>query len=98
MNGQGGGRLEPLASRKLVCREACSEGSETAKLGTEEHELNKRLSDWMSKHIIAKSKTAMRTVEAVDSAAIEGKKMPLPGEVSMRIYFWNGEVSRSHSR
>ena len=34
---------EALASRKLVCRETCSEESETAKLGSNEQELNKRL-------------------------------------------------------
>jgi len=34
---------ETLASRKLVCCEAWSEGSETAKPGSNEQELNKRL-------------------------------------------------------
>ena len=95
----------------MVSREGCTEGSETTKLGTDEQnlakrfhagrrpsKLNKRLLDWMSKHIIAMSKTAMRIVKTVDSAAIEGKKMPLPGEVYIRIDSWNGEVSRSHSR
>ena len=31
---------EALASRKLVCRETCSEESETAKLGSNEQELD----------------------------------------------------------
>ena len=33
---------EALASRKVVCREACTEESRTAKICTEEHELHKR--------------------------------------------------------
>ena len=33
----------------------------------------------------------------VDAAGISGKRMHLPGEVSTRIYSFNGEVSRSHS-
>jgi len=39
--GQGLG-LEPLASRKVVYREISTEGSDPAKLGTEEHEPHKR--------------------------------------------------------
>jgi hypothetical protein len=35
--------LSRLARRKLVCREACSEESESAKVCTESHEAHKRL-------------------------------------------------------
>jgi hypothetical protein len=34
---------EALASGKLVCREVCSEGSQTAKSGTDEQERYRRL-------------------------------------------------------
>ena len=35
-----GERPEALASRKVVCREACTEGSETANPGSNEQELD----------------------------------------------------------
>ena len=35
--------------------------------------------------------------ETVDLAGIEGKKMPLPGEVCITTSWYNGEVSRGHS-
>ena len=37
-----GVRPEALASRKVVSREGCTEGSETAKPGTDEQEVHKR--------------------------------------------------------
>ena len=33
----------------------------------------------------------------VDTAGIEGKKMPLPGEVFITTSWYNREVSRGHS-
>jgi len=37
------------------CCEALTEGSETAKVGTDEQEVHMRLLDWISRHITAKS-------------------------------------------
>ena len=51
----------------------------------------------MSKHIFAKSKHCKVSVLLVDTAGIEGKKMQLPGEVSIATSWHIGEVSRSHS-
>ena len=67
----------------MVYREVYTEGSGTAKPGTDVQELHKRLSGRMSRHITAKSKI-LETVmtEVVDAAGIGGKKMFLPGEVS----------------
>ena len=49
---------EALASRKVVFREECTEGSETAKSGTDEQELHMRLSNLrVSKHIITMPQT-----------------------------------------
>ncbi len=33
----------------------------------------------------------------VDASRFDGKRVFLPGEISMRIDSWNGEVSRGHS-
>jgi hypothetical protein len=51
----------------------------------------------MSKHIFAKSKRCKASVLLVDTAGIEGKKMQLPGEVSVATRWYNREVSRGHS-
>ncbi|MBK7129945.1 MAG: hypothetical protein IPH66_11345 [Crocinitomicaceae bacterium] len=40
----------------MVESDLSTEGSEPAKVGTEEHEVHKRLIKWMSKHTIVKSK------------------------------------------
>jgi len=42
-----GWRLETLASRKVVWGDPCTEVSETAKVGTDEQEPDKRLLGWM---------------------------------------------------
>ena len=72
---------EALASRKVVCREAGTEGSETAKVGTDEQESDKRQgrSDKVSHHIDVQ--TQKRSICHVDPAAIDRRNMLLPGEV-----------------
>jgi hypothetical protein len=79
---------EALASRKLVCREAWSEGSETANPGSNEQELNKRLvkPDEVAHHTDVQR---WETIERLGSrfSGYWGKppwrgNMLLPGEVS----------------
>ena len=87
---------EALASRKVVCREAYTEGSETAKSGTDEQKRNMR-------HICtgkqAQLCNAQRTQKDkyVDSAGIGEREKLLPGEVSVHFRNANGEISRGHS-
>jgi len=50
----------------------------------------------VSKHIIVTPNEYQKS-NYVDTAVIEGKKMPLPGEIS-KVTSWHiGEVSRGHS-
>ena len=74
---------EPLASRKVVKRELRTEGSETAKVGTNEQEPDKRLykSDKVAHHTDVQ--TSNRSIYAVDPVGIDRKRMLLPGEVSI---------------
>jgi len=64
----------------VVCREACTEGSETAKFGTDEQKRHKR-------HICLGEQPQlcealrMQKNKYVDVAGIEGRKKLLPGEV-----------------
>ena len=70
--------MEVLASRKVVYREVCTEGSGTAKSGTDEQERHMRLlnEDKQPHHC-----NVHKYHLVVDAAAIGGRKMLLPGEV-----------------
>ena len=87
--------MEVLVSRKVVYREVYIEGSGTTKFGTDEQERHMRLlnEDKQTQHCNV-HKYHLR----VDVAVIEGRKMFLPGEVSVTTSWYNREVSRSHSR
>ena len=96
---------EALASRKVVYREVCTEGSETANPGSNEQELNKRLvkADEAAHH------TDVQRIQQVLSSRFSGywgKECALtPHQVRGRL--WGGlgidsfsmcqEVSRSQS-
>jgi len=69
-----------LASRKLVAGDSSSEGSGTAKSGTDEQERHMRLcnEDKQTHHCNVHLNNHYR----VDAAGIGGRKMLLPGEVS----------------
>ena len=60
------------------------QGSETAKVGTDEQKLDKRhdKSDEISHHINVQIPKLRESICHVDSAAIDRRKMLLPGEVS----------------
>ena len=71
---------EALASGKLVSREGCSKGSQTAKSGTDEQKRHMRLrnEDKQAHHC----NVHINSYYIVDAAAIGGRKQLLPGEVS----------------
>jgi hypothetical protein len=72
---------EALASGKLVYREVCSEGSQTAKSGTDEQERYTRLlrEDKQAHHCNVQR---LPNLFLVDIAGIGGRNVPLPGEAS----------------
>ena len=72
--------LSGLARDKLVCREACSEESQTAKVCIEEHEVHRRLSE--SGKRTHQRKAPKQQILPVDATVIDGKNVPLPGEIS----------------
>ena len=78
----------------MVYREVCIEGSGTAKSGTDEQERHMRLlnEDKQAHHC-----NVHKYHLEVDAAAIGGRKMLLPGEVSVTMSWYNREVSRRHS-
>ncbi len=78
----------------MVYREVCIEGSGTAKSGTDEQERHMRLlnEDKQAHHC-----NVHKYHLEVDVAAIGGRKMLLPGEVSVSSGSYNREVSRRHS-
>ena len=61
-----------LASRKVVCRETCTEGSETAKSGTDEQERHMRLLSVDEQTHHCNVHFEKRSI--VDAAAIGGRK------------------------
>jgi hypothetical protein len=71
---------EALASRKVVCREAFTEGSETAKFGTDEQERHMR-QDYPGKQPASCDAPRKKDIQ-VDAAGIGGRMELLPGEVS----------------
>jgi len=72
---------EALASCKVVCCETNTEGSRTAKSGTDEQErYTEAMKMRISKHNIA---TSIFFHFIVDTAGIGKRKMLLPGEVSV---------------
>lgn len=86
---------EALASGKLVYREVCSEGSQTAKSGTDEQERYTRLlrEDKQAHHCNVQR---LPNLFLVDIAGIGGRNVPLPGEASGFTCTARG-VSRGHS-
>jgi len=54
-------------------------------------------SDEASHHAKVQKDQEDQLAEVVDPARIEGKKMPLPGESSVAIYWRSGAVSSGHS-
>ncbi len=72
--------LSGLVRDKLVCREACSEESQTAKVCTEEHEVHRRLSG--SGERTHQRKAPKQQILPVDATVIDRKNVPLPGEIS----------------
>ena len=74
---------EVLASGKVVYRKVCTEGSQTAKVGTDEQKLNMRLDklDKQTHHCNVPIPRNRENIYQVDSAGIDGKKELLPGEV-----------------
>lgn len=79
----------------MVCREASTEGSETANLGTDEQERHtEAVSGELSEHIFTKFVTNKPV--AVDAAGIKERNTLLPGEVSL-CREHQGEVSRGRS-
>ena len=80
----------------MVCREVCTEGSETTKVCTDEQKLHKR-------HLIGDKRPQQRKVQRiqnlldVDAAGIDGREKRLPGEVFVTTSWLSKEVSRSHS-
>ena len=75
-------KLEALVSRKGVSGDARSEGSETTKVGSNEQKLDtEAIRVWMSNHIIVKSNEYQKAL-IVDQVDIDGKNLPLPGEIS----------------
>ena len=75
-----GSFLEVLASRKVVYREVYTEGSETAKTGTDEQKRNKR-HNCSGEQALHCNAPRMQKSNSVDSAGIGRKKKHLPGEV-----------------
>jgi hypothetical protein len=89
---------EPLAGGKGVPGDRKSEVSHTAKAGTEEHELHRRL----VKPDEASQPADVRTliganVCQVDAAGISQRTFVLPGEISLTTGWYKREVSRGHS-
>jgi len=87
---------EALASRKVVWGDPCTEGSETAKSGTDGQKPDKR-HGWVDEYAHQCEVLRMQKPIRVDLAGIGGKTMPLPGEVSVATSWQSGEVSRGHS-
>ena len=87
---------EPLVRRKVVYREVCTKGSETAKSGTDEQERHKRhlIEDKQPQHCDVRS---IPNRLDVDAAGTGGRKKLLPGEVLTITSWLSQEVSRSHS-
>jgi len=91
-------RLKPesLAGGKVVYREVCTEGSQTAKVCTDEQKLHMR-------HLLGDKRPRQRKVRRiqnlldVDAAGIDGRKKRLPGEVLATTSWLGQEVSRCHS-
>ena len=85
-----------LASRKVVCRKAGTEGSETAKVGTDEQKVHKRLHETDEQaHLCEVQRT--QKVHAVDVPGISRRNMLLPGEILTFAAIQEKEVSRGHS-
>jgi len=88
---------EALASRKVVYREVCTEGSETANPGSNEQELNKRLfkTDEVAHH------TNVQRIQQVLISRFSGywgKECVLTwGGLGIDSFSMCQEVSRSHS-
>jgi len=98
------GHPEALASRKVVQRKLCTEGSGTAKSGTDEQERHMRHS-YPGKQPRPCKARRMQKGNYVDAAEIGGRKMLLPGETRSGFGFGFGSVceqtcqgvSRGHS-
>ena len=102
------GNKEALVGVKGVVCEDRSEVSQTTNVCTDEQEdpgWTVIKLDWhiwgiykrVSKHNFAKPRYAIILID-VDVTVIERKNFTLPGEVSAITGWYNGEVSRSHSR
>jgi hypothetical protein len=93
-----GWNLEVLASRKAAWGDPYAEGSETANSGTDEQERHRRPDnpDKATRPANVQSRKWTNDCQ-VDAAAIGGRKMLLPGEISVSFCNVNGEVSRGHS-
>ena len=80
----------------MVYREVCTEGSQTAKSGTDEQKRHTR-------QFKADKRPQQRNVQSlpklyfVDDAGIGGRKKRLPGEVLTTTSWLGQEVSRGHS-
>ena len=86
---------EALVSRKVVCREASTEGSETTKSGTDEQKQDKR-HNYPGKQAQLCNTPRIPKGTYVDPAVIGRRKTLLPGEVSV-LASKSREVSRGHS-
>ena len=75
-----GETAETLASRKVASREAYTEGSETAKSGTDEQKRDMR-HFWTGEQAQLCDAQRIQKSRDVDSAGIGRRKMFLPGEI-----------------
>jgi hypothetical protein len=85
-----------LASRKVVDCKVSTEGSETAKAGTDEQEVHMRLHepDEQAHHCEVQR---IPIVHEVDVTGISRRNMLLPGEIQISAAMRWKEVSRGHS-
>jgi hypothetical protein len=72
---------EALASRKVVYCEVCTEGSETAKSGTDEQKRHMRLLNEDKQAMLCNVPSFFVNRSIVDVAGIGRRKKLLPGEV-----------------
>ena len=77
--------FETLASGKVVYRKVCTEGSQTAKSGTDEQKRYMRL--WVEDKQAHLCNVRNSKSPIVDTAGIGGRKKLLPGEISPSMYW-----------
>ncbi len=84
-----------LASRKLVDCKVSSEGSEPAKVGTDEQEVHKRPYESDKQAQLCEIQRVPK-VHTVDVTGINRRSMLLPGEILTFAAMQEKEVSRGH--